>query len=180
MTISGSTNFQDQTFTLNNIVNTNNLISITNNLLSFTYRDDQNRLVTFRKNISNSLNINKGDYLTSSNIKDINSNGGFAKLSKCTTKRKYHFAKSTVAVDWDDVELNDKYNVLSFTDENGMFFVEELRRSNFFKWMHRLKFCRTKKIKACVIMYTSRSFHPWVQIIFWTQPTICGVSRSSD
>ena len=93
---------------------------MTNNLLSLTYRNENNELITFRKNITDFLDIDKGDYLTSSNIKDSNSDGGFAKISKALSKRKSHFGKSTVNVSWDDLELDNKYNTMTFTDSNGI------------------------------------------------------------
>jgi len=119
MTITGSCNFEQKTFILNNIQNTENHIAVTNNLLSLTYRNESNELVTYRKNINNFVNIDKGNLLTSSNIKDNNNLGGFAKITKSTTKRNYHFGKTLVDIDWEDSELNNKYNVLEFVDSNG-------------------------------------------------------------
>jgi len=84
------------------------------------YNNENNELVTYRKNITNFVNIDKGDFLTSSNIKDNNGNGGFAKISKDHSKRKHHFAKSSVSIDWDDPSLDTKYNVVVILDENGI------------------------------------------------------------
>ena len=67
MTVLGQIDFQNKTFSLHNIVNNDNTISITNNLLSLSYKDSDNQLITYRKNISDLLTINAGDFVISSN-----------------------------------------------------------------------------------------------------------------
>ena len=118
MTVIGTVDLQNKTFSLHNITCNEPDISVTNNQLNFNYKDDQNRLVTYRKNISDLLSISRGDFLISSNIKDNSGVWGFCKVSKTKVKQKGHFGKVVSDIDWNDQDLEMKFQVLYFNDEN--------------------------------------------------------------
>ena len=119
MVILGQVDFQNKTFSLHNIVNNDNTISITNNLLSLSYKDSDNQLITYRKNISDLLTINAGDFVISSNVLDDNDGlGGFGKISKSIHRNKKHIARVLSSIDWNDNQINQKFDVIHFTDSN--------------------------------------------------------------
>ena len=83
------------------------------------YKDNENRLITYRKNISNLLSIERGDYIISSNILDADNIGGFCKISKNNNKNKKHIGRVLSNIDWDDNQLEQKFDVLYFMDSSG-------------------------------------------------------------
>ena len=119
MSITGSMDFDNRTFSFNNIVSTNELISITNNQLTLAYTDENNNLVQIRKDVNNLMNTEAGDFISTCNILDNNNLGGFAKSTKDISRKKYHIGKTLVGIDWNDNTLNEKYNISNFVDSNN-------------------------------------------------------------
>lgn len=119
MTIIGSLDFNARTFNFNNIVSSNELITITNNQLTLSYTNNDGNLVQIRKDVNNLMDIEAGDFLSTSDVLDNNNLGGFSKPTKSISRQKYNFGKSLVSVDWTDPDLSTKYNTLNFTDTNN-------------------------------------------------------------